>query len=152
MAGNKNFFIKVLIFLLFFEAFPYISIETLFAILTQEKQVLPSVNITGLKEDEEATKLKMAINSNPKDLKAYESLGVLYIKMKKFVEAAETLKNAIKVNPKSALYHDTLGSIYGMDGKLDEAIKEFSKAIKINPNFAQAHKNLGKAYILKGEI
>lgn len=113
--------------------------------------------------DSTEKKLIEVIAQDNKNVQAYESLGELYFKNKKYDQAEEVFKHLIKlraaqgngsaslkngkleeaeteflslldVDSRVALYYDDLGQIYEMTGKDEKALDAYLKAASIEPS------------------
>jgi tetratricopeptide (TPR) repeat protein len=74
------------------------------------------------------------ISQQPKDVKAYEALGNLYVLDHKYDQARETFGFALKLKPDDASVHAAVGELETKEGNLSAALDEFAKALKIRPN------------------
>jgi tetratricopeptide (TPR) repeat protein len=71
---------------------------------------------------------------------AYEALGRILVKEKKYAEAQEILEKAVVLNPDSVKAHYQLGILWGRAGRQDDANKEFEMVKQLN---AEEEKRLG---------
>ena len=90
--------------------------------------------------------LKRAIELNPNDLVAYQSLAQLYSATGRAAETIALYESATKSQPDNAAAHHMLGMLYEMTGKRDQARGEYEAAIENNPEAAEAKNNL--AYLM----
>lgn len=91
-----------------------------------------------------------AAAKDPKCVKAYSRLGVIYLKIgKEYDDAKEAFKRALKLDPNNGYILNNLGLVYYNQEKNDQAIDCFQKAIKIDGNQASRHANLGIVYYAK---
>jgi tetratricopeptide (TPR) repeat protein len=72
---------------------------------------------------------------------AYEALGEVLLKQRKYPEAQEALEKAVSLNPDSVKAHYQLGILWGRAGKPEEANKEFEVVQRLN---AEDSERLGK--------
>ncbi|KKW37186.1 MAG: Tetratricopeptide TPR_1 repeat-containing protein [Candidatus Giovannonibacteria bacterium GW2011_GWA2_53_7] len=73
------------------------------------------------------------ISLNPKEVKAYEYLGRLYIKMKQFDQADQCLRFATKLRPNDASVRASLGELYMIEEQWTRALEELGRAIAKRP-------------------
>lgn len=100
--------------------------------------------------DDAEKEFKLALEINPRDIRAINGLAVIYVKQKNYDEAIRLLEILTADKPDQAPFHNNLGVVYMEKGVLDEAIENFNTAIKADPDFADAYSNLGLAYKMKG--
>jgi predicted negative regulator of RcsB-dependent stress response len=96
--------------------------------------------------------LREAIRIDSRYAVAYQNLGHIDYRLKKWDAAAEHFRESLKwenhfIN--KAKGHNNLGVSLLMKGNIDEAMDEFKNAIEINPDLARAKINLKNAYMLK---
>ena len=101
---------------------------------------------------EESTKLKKAIELNPRGEGAYVGLGWLYKIQGKLSEAEESFKKAIELNPRGEGAYFELGWLYREQGKRSESEESFKKAIEINSKGEWAYIGLGRLYHEQGKL
>jgi len=95
------------------------------------------------KFEESKSIYEKAIQFKPNYAEAYNNLGILYKKMKKYNDSEFNYKKAIHLKHDYAEAYNNLGILYMETGKFDDSIKFLKKAIDINPNLYQAYFNLG---------
>ena len=91
-----------------------------------------------------------ATSPNTKDInraKAFNKLGVAYLRNNQTNNAYVEFQKAIKLNPKDKETLNYLGHINTIYKKYDEAITNYKKAISIDPEYSDAMHNLGILYI-----
>ncbi|MCW4572637.1 TPR repeat-containing protein [Venenivibrio stagnispumantis] len=88
----------------------------------------------------------------PKDVKIYNELGILYLKEGKIDKAKENLLKAIKLDPDYAESYNNLGVLYFNLKDYENAIKFFNEAIKRDPDLEKAYYNLANTYFELGKI
>jgi tetratricopeptide (TPR) repeat protein len=71
---------------------------------------------------------------------AYEALGEILLKQRKYPEAQEALEKAVGLNPDSVKAHYQLGILWGRAGRQDDADKEFAIVKQLN---AEEERRLG---------
>lgn len=95
---------------------------------------------------------KKALEITPDNPDIYNSLGVIYKKLKMYNMAFSSYKKALSIpSYQTPEYtHNNIGVLLKEMERYDEAIEEFKKAITIKPYFAKSWNNLGTAYKSKG--
>ncbi|MBN1999895.1 tetratricopeptide repeat protein [candidate division KSB1 bacterium] len=83
--------------------------------------------------------------------RAFNLLGSIYSKMRRFDKAEEYIKTSLRfsVNNLQALVN--LGAVFSILKKYSDAVKAFEKAISINPKEARAYLGLGKVYMISND-
>lgn len=74
------------------------------------------------------------LSHDPKNAKAYEVLGDLYVMMKNYDQAEETFRFILKLSPEDASVVTSLGEIEMQRENFEKAKEYFAKAIKLRPN------------------
>ena len=90
--------------------------------------------------------LKSLIETDPKNFKAYNSLGVLYLERKELDRATEAFQKTLQIRPSYVSAHNNLGKALALKGDVEGAILEFKEAIRVHPWRAEYHFNLAKLY------
>ena len=90
------------------------------------------------------------VQVNPKNARAWDTLGNLHKSAGQYKEAVLAYAQAIQNDPSKALYHHHLGLVYACEGRMDEAIEAFQRVIEMEPDHALAHATLGGYYRKKG--
>jgi len=83
------------------------------------------------------------------DVNTYDNLGLLYLRLKKYIRAEEEFKQAIYLNPKLTKSYYNLGYLYFIQERYDDTIEQWNKILEIEPNFPNKYivlNNLGIAY------
>lgn len=96
--------------------------------------------------------LREALRINPRYAVAYQNLGRIDYRLKKWDAAAAHFRESLKWESNfinKAKGHNNLGVSLLMKGNIDEAMDEFKNAIEVNPDLERAKLNLKNAYILK---
>jgi Flp pilus assembly protein TadD len=95
--------------------------------------------------------LKRAISHQSNYFRAYNDLGVVYMKLNRLDEAAEAFRHAIKINGK--VYHPqlNLGVVLNRSGKFKEATEVLGKLQRSNPEIASIHSPLIESLIGSAE-
>jgi len=96
------------------------------------------------------TKYKHVVQVNPKNARAWDTLGNLYKSAGQYKEALLAYQQAIENDPSKALFYHHLGLVYACEGRMDDAIDAFQHVIEIDPDHALAHATLGGYYRKKG--
>ena len=118
--------------------------------LTHYNLALAYKNVNRI--DEAIKHLKEAIKIYPKFPDAYNNLGAILTRQKKYDEAFDCFIKALTYNNKSYQAHHNLGVSLLMKRRIDEAIIEFNKSLGIEKDFAPALLGLGIAYKHKKEF
>jgi len=92
---------------------------------------------------EEAAALK------PNSLPAYQHLGVLYSKLKRYDEAERAYRKVLQLRPLSEEARVNLGNVAFLRGDLDQAERWFAEALSIRPDMEYARKMLSHVRKLK---
>ncbi|MGK0366969.1 MAG: tetratricopeptide (TPR) repeat protein [Thermoproteota archaeon] len=87
------------------------------------------------KEEEAISLLERCIELNPAFIDAYESLGVIFGRLKEFHRAINIMQKLVKINPNMAMAHTNLSLFYMNIGNIDEAEKEKATALSIELGF-----------------
>lgn len=86
-----------------------------------------------------------AVEANPNNQYAYNSLGFYYRTQKKLDTALVLYKRAIKIKPEY-LAHSNIGKIYFSRKQYDSALYHVSQAIFLNPSYQRAYENRAAIY------
>lgn len=73
--------------------------------------------------------LRQSLHFNPENLESLESLGVIYLRIEKFIEAIICFDKLIELSPTSPLPHTNKSIIFAKQGKIEEAEKEKEQAV-----------------------
>ncbi|TAL22330.1 MAG: tetratricopeptide repeat protein [Nitrospirae bacterium] len=95
---------------------------------------------------------KLALEINPRDIRAINGLAVIYLKQKNYDEAIRLFEILAKDKTNEPGFDSNLGVAYMGKGLLDKAIEQFKAALNVDPDFPDAHSNLGLAYKKKGML
>jgi len=90
--------------------------------------------------------LKRAIEVDPKNKYAWNSLGLIYLSTRQEDQAITCFQKQIEVNPYDEFAYNNLGRVYWQQRNYEEAVKAFNKQIENNPLDKFAHANLGAMY------
>jgi len=82
--------------------------------------------------DQAIATLRDLIERDPDYGPAYEALGRILVKEKKYAEAQQILETAVVLNPESVKAHYQLGILWGRAGRQDDANKEFEIVHQLN--------------------
>ena len=82
--------------------------------------------------DEAAASLQSAIEADPTNATAYDSLGTIQLQQGKLEEAASTYRSLIREQP-SAKAHEGLAQVLTRLGRTDEARQQLEMARKLAP-------------------
>ncbi|MFH1132671.1 MAG: tetratricopeptide repeat protein [Pseudomonadota bacterium] len=76
---------------------------------------------------------KKAIQLMPKEMNAWNNLGICLAQLGRFPEAREVFLRVVDIAPSYVKAHNNLGLLNRQLGKLDEARKYFEKALHLDP-------------------
>ena len=117
----------------------------------------PSTRLQRAEEELRAGRLPEArseiqeeLAANPKNIEAYNLLGIVYTDEEDYPHALEAFERALKLSPDSARTRNNLGNLYVREGQLDLAETEFREVLRRAPANADANYNLGVILIAKG--
>ena len=94
--------------------------------------------------------VKLARESDPKDLNLIITQANLYIQLNENERFEELMKEAIEQDPTNAILYFNIGVVNDKKGNKTEAIKNYKKTIELDPNFESGYLNL-VSLILQGE-
>ena len=83
------------------------------------------------------------VRENPRNIRAWDSLGHLYRITQRYGEAIHAFERAVSLEPMKSIYHFQLGTLYGVESRYEEAIAEMEKVLEMDPGFYFAHCALG---------
>lgn len=87
-----------------------------------------ALNMIQAQQFEQAVEpLKRAIAFEPNYFRAYNDLGVVYMKLNRLDQAADSLRHAIKINDKMYLPHLNLGKVLNQQGKHKESAEVLTR-------------------------
>jgi tetratricopeptide (TPR) repeat protein len=89
--------------------------------------------------------LQKAIQVNPADENAYQSLAVTYKELGNYQEAMKAQQASVAINPNRSDAQGVLGMLLVDTGQFQEAEKQFVKVLQLDPNNAVAWNNYGNA-------
>jgi tetratricopeptide (TPR) repeat protein len=95
---------------------------------------------------------KQALALNPRNDRAYVTLGQSYRVQGKRSQAEDAFKQAIELNPRNSPAYAELGWLYLAQGKISLAEDLFKQAIKMNPRNGPAYAELGWLYLAQGKL
>ncbi|RMG03527.1 MAG: tetratricopeptide repeat protein, partial [Planctomycetota bacterium] len=100
---------------------------------------------------DEARKLyRKLIDGRPDRYEAYQRLGVVADRQKRFLEAEGLYAEAIRLNPTEPDLFNDLGYCYLLQGKLAKAESALLKAVALKPSNERYRNNLGLVYAYQG--
>jgi len=83
--------------------------------------------------------LAKAIESNPKNAKAYSLRGAIHERMDKYKEAIADYTKAIELDPKDARTINDRGSAHFKNGQIKESVADFDKFLELRPREGAGH-------------
>jgi TonB family protein len=84
-----------------------------------------------------------AIETAPRDARAYKHRGLAYAKLGDMQQARQDLSRAIALDPQDAVAHNQRGIASFAAGDTQAALKDFTKTIELQPQLAEAYNNRG---------
>lgn len=84
-----------------------------------------------------------AIETAPRDARAYKHRGLAHAKLGNVQQAYEDLNKAIALDPQDAIAYNQRGIASFAAGNAQAALKDFSKTIELQPQLAEAYNNRG---------
>ncbi|MGE5548087.1 MAG: tetratricopeptide repeat protein [Solirubrobacterales bacterium] len=106
--------------------------------------------LMGGKSDAAQAELEAAVAEDAKLWRAWNALGHIHDRAKRWDEATACYTAAIEALPGSAYPHNNLGYSYLLQGKYPEAARELSEALRLKPDFEVARNNLRLALAWQG--
>ncbi len=91
--------------------------------------------------------LETLVAQDPDYTNAWNYLGWIYNRLRKYDKAEDSLKKAIEVNPRDLLAYNNLGQAYAYQKRYDEAIPQYLKQLDIKKKDRYANANLGRVYL-----
>ncbi|MEM8497588.1 MAG: sulfotransferase [Pseudomonadota bacterium] len=89
--------------------------------------------------------------SGTKNALVLDTIGVVYSKLGRFVQARDALSKAVALQSGNPQFHFNLASVEQFLGNIDAAAEHFEKAISLKPDFARAHWSLSELGKTKSE-
>lgn len=89
--------------------------------------------------------LNLIISIDPYNAAAYNRLGIIYAKQKKYTASITNFRTAVKLESTASSNHN-LGLIYYEVGDYKHSLKYFKKALKLENSFAPRHVAIAKVY------
>lgn len=89
------------------------------------------------------------IEINPREVRAWHLLGILYAEEGNLNEAEKMLLQAIQLNPEDNALHLHVANILKAKGLYDEAVNVLLELTETYPDYAAAFNNLGTIYFLQ---
>jgi Flp pilus assembly protein TadD len=98
---------------------------------------------TSMETQKEISMLQDVVRTDPKNLKAWITLGNDQMDAGAYDGAIAAYQKALDLDPKDVDVRVDMGTCYRRIGKPDIAEKEYRKALEISPNHQMALRNLG---------
>ena len=89
---------------------------------------------------------RQLIERDPRSVKAYNNLGIVFQAQKRMPEAEWAYRRALEIEPASAHALYNLAHALQSDGRLDEAEAYYGRVIALDPNAYSACFNLGRLF------
>jgi len=126
---------------------------------TPEDPTAPTITRVASKSKNEAGKLERDILTyqtvtgiNPKNARAWHTLGNLQRSAGQYDQAATSLEKAVELDKRQEVFHYHLGLVYAAQNRFEDAVETFKKVILINPEYNLAHATLAGYYNKLGKI
>ena len=87
------------------------------------------------------------IRCSPQMASAYNNLGIVYLRQRRYEDAVRTLQKGLKLNPKMAGAQMVLGLAYYQQSQYEKAELAFQAALRLNPSDRNAQLYLGRTQI-----
>lgn len=105
----------------------------------------------GRAEEAEA-KARQVLALQPREGAAWNVLGVLELRRRRWREAAQAFEKALTTLPADPYVHFNLGEARRGEGDLRHALRQYDRALAILPKFANAHAQRGQALRMLGRL
>lgn len=86
-----------------------------------------------------------SLKVNPKSVRSYLGLGMIYGRKGDLKKALSMFNHAIEIDPSNAKAYSDRGVTRGAMNEITESIRDFDRAIELNPRYADAYRNRGIA-------
>jgi len=106
------------------------------------------------RSDEAITLYRRVVELQPTNgasSEAYEQIGGLMFKKKRYGEAEDAFLRAAQIDPVNARIHYSLGSVYEEQDKMEPALVSYSRATELNPKYGDAYRALAHIYAKQGD-
>ena len=117
----------------------------------QSRYELAELHIKRTEWEQAEGILKACLAVAPKDEKASELLGYIYLQTEAYPEALAVYGQLVAVDPKNVAYRNRLGIVYMLLEKPRQAIVQFETATRFSTTNPQLYRNLANAYRQIGE-
>jgi len=101
---------------------------------------------------EAANALTEAIELNPRNAEARNSLGATLCRLGRYAEAEEQFRRATNLKPNSPDAHSNLGTVLLLRGQLTAAETPLRRALKLSPKKIAAQISLGRTLFVLGRV
>ncbi len=112
---------------------------------------IESKDIPDAELDKAVTSYEQYAVTHPKDLKAHNTLGILFRRSGSLDRARAQYEYVLLMDSANAEAHNNLGTWYGIVNQVDSSIAEFKLALKYKPDYVKAHRNLASMYQRSGQ-
>jgi Tfp pilus assembly protein PilF len=99
----------------------------------------------GRRFDEAEPYIREIWQLNPKDIRVYQSIGVVYSTAGKYNKAVEAYRKSLEIEPNNPGAYLGLAGYYAKNGQIEEAIKAYDKVLELKadvPNIMIIYANL----------
>ena len=91
--------------------------------------------------------LRSATQKDPKFAAAYNDLGVVLSREKKYADAEEALRKGLEQDAKSPDLQANLGTVLNHENRFADAVTPLQEALRLRPAHAETHLQLGLAFV-----
>ncbi|KTD49722.1 protein with TPR motifs (protein-protein interaction motif) [Legionella quinlivanii] len=96
------------------------------------------------------TLYEQLLNTNPRNERALQYLGLAYAQLGDMANAVLFMKQSLQLKPDNPVLLNNLGNAYKNIHDFDQAISHYKEALHYNKEYAQAHCNLAGVYAIQG--
>jgi len=104
------------------------------------------------REDSAIRFLERAVAVCPSYADAYESLGVVLGRHKRYDEAIELMKRLLEVDPSSVMAHTNLSLYYNQLGRIEDAEREAAEAMRAGMKLKNEERDRSSAELRESEV
>jgi Flp pilus assembly protein TadD len=106
----------------------------------------------GYERDADLRCYRLAVRIMPTFSKAYNNLGVAYVKRGQFREAEQAYKKAVVLEPELGEAHGNLGNLYFAKREYARAERQYDKAIRFSQAVHYYYSQLGAISLARGQL
>ncbi len=102
--------------------------------------------------DRRKGELEKMIQLNPRNARAHQALGEIYMEERNVQSAFQMFNKAVQLDPQYAQPHHHLGVIYYMQNRPDIALRELEQAQQLDPGYGASYFYAGMCYWKMGKL